>query len=131
MVNFEDGPREKAVRATLASRPAGVINDPSVHLKVRQCFTGMFAGCSRTGTLHGDSLKIGKSECEWDWRETWGALKALGLIDWREETRTAPSGARITDVHLTITEKGHQVRMDDQKWFEELMEARLQDEAAA
>ena len=75
-------------------------------------------------------MSIGKAECEWSWRETWGTLKTLGLIEWREETVSAP-GAKsgtMTYVYLTVTDKGHDVREDDLKWFREFTEAQRADE---
>ncbi len=126
------GPKEQAVRDTLPNRPAGIIN--AVENKVSDCFAGIFNGCGSRGYLSADDgLKIGKAECEWSWRETWGALKSLGLIDWTEEEKPnhPDIGGTSRYVHLTVTDKGHDVREDDLKWFRELMDARRADEAAA
>lgn len=124
-----DGPKEAAVRATLPSRPAGIIQN--VENNVNGCFAGFFNGCLSKGSLHNGHLSIGKSECEWDWEETWGKLRELGLITWT--TEQVPNhhtiGGHTTYVHLTITDKGWEVRNDDLKWFRELMDARDQDEA--
>lgn len=128
-MSLKRGPREQAVWDTLPSRPAGIIN--ATPNDVNGCFAGIFNGCQSRGSLYEDSLKIGKAECEWNWRHTWGALKALGLIDWREETVDAPGAksGKATWVHLTVTDKGHDVREDDVKWFRELMNARREDES--
>lgn len=130
-VRWVPGPHEQAVRDGLQSRLAAIINDTSN--KVQGCFAGFFNGCHATGSLWGDDdkfLSIGKAECEWEWRETWGSLKALGLIDWTERTIPAPGAksGKMTEVHLAITDKGHAVRDDDLKWFRELMNARERDE---
>jgi len=129
-VEWVPGPREKAVRDTLTSRPAGIINDAPNN--VNSCFAGFFNGCRSRGSIVGDDgLFIGKAECEWNWRETWGALRDLGLIEWREETVDAPGakGGKMTWVHLTITTKGHDVRDDDLKWFREFCAAQDADKA--
>jgi len=123
------GPREQGVFDTLPNRPAGIIN--AAEDRVSSCFAGIFNGCLARGHLsQDDSLKIGKAECEWDWRETWGELKRLGLIDWtEEETPNHPSvGGTSRYVHLTVTDKGREVRDDDMRWFRELMDARTADE---
>lgn len=123
---------EQLVLESLGDRPAGII--ASAPINVRNCFAGMFNGCKATGSIGlNDHLFIGKAECEWDWRETWGDLKTRGLIDWREETIDAPGavGGKMTKVHLRITDKGWDVREDDVKWFRELMSARDEDEKNA
>jgi hypothetical protein len=88
--------------------------------KAASCFAGMFNGCKNTGVIlvpESDHLSIGKSECEWDWRETWGELKAKGLIDWREEDVPCHDGRKMINVHLMVTDKGWKFREDDlHKW---------------
>ena len=125
----QQGPKETAVRATLSGRLAETITEASAG--ARSCFAGFFNGASSRGSIWPDgSLKIGKSECEWDWEDNWAELKALGLIDWQIETKpNHPSiGGESKFVHLTITEKGRAVRADDLAYFRALMDAMDADE---
>lgn len=82
-----------------------------------RCFAGMFNGCKSRGVIFtpdkSDGLFIGKAECEWDWRQTWGELKAAGLIDWTEEDVRTHDGGRMVYVHLEITKKGSDFREED------------------
>lgn len=123
------GPKEIAVRATLDGRPASTLR--GIDRAAQNCFAGFFSGAKSTGTIlqpEADDLSIGKSECEWDWRSTWGELKQAGLIDWTEEDVPCFDGSKMKRVHLTITEKGHSVRADDLAYFRDLMNAMDADE---
>jgi len=121
---LEPGPNEQAVRATLPGRPANIINEAS--LGAQGCFAGFFNGASSKGIIfvpENDSLTIGKAECEWDWRENWGELKKLGLLEWTEEPKTDARGKPWVYVWPEITAKGREVRKDDVAWFRALMDA--------
>lgn len=120
----EQGPREKAIRATLPNRPAGILAGATK--EAQRCFAGFFNGASGTGHVSPTGgLHIGKAECEWDWQKTWPELKALGLLEWTEEDRPNHTdiGGVSRYVYPSITEKGCEVRRDDLKWFNELMDA--------
>lgn len=82
-----------------------------------RCFAGMFNGCKSKGVIFtpdtSDVLKIGKTECEDNWRVTWGELKAKGLIDWTEEDVPCHDGKRMVYVWLTITDAGRARRAED------------------
>lgn len=124
-MGFKRGPKEQAVWDARLNRPAGVILAASK--EASRCFAGIFNGCSSRGVIFKpdtDHLSIGKAECEWDWRKTWGELKSLGLIDWREEDVPCHDGRKMIYVHLSVTEKGHEVRDDDLAFFRQLMDAR-------
>jgi hypothetical protein len=126
------GPNEKRVRESLADRSAAKLRGLSRGAYV--CFLGFFNGGLREGwTRDGESLFIGKAECEWDWKETWHELKESGLIDWREETRDnhATVGGKTTYIYPSITELGHEVRASDLAYHRELMDAIDADEKAA
>lgn len=107
------GEREQAVRDTLPSRPAGVINGASG--KAQHCFSGLLHGARAIGMIYPNGgLFIGKAECEWDWQDTWGELKSLGLIEWRVE------GNKLI---WEVTDKGRAVRSDDNRYLDELVAA--------
>ena len=89
-------------------------------IKTRNCFAGMFNGCKGKGVIfkpETDALSIGKAECEWNWRDTWGELKSHGLIDWQEEDVPCLDGSKMKYVHLQITEKGHDWRDEDLRLY--------------
>lgn len=94
--------------------------------KASRCFAGMFRGCKSRGIIfkpEEDTLMIGKSECEWEWRKTWGELKSKGLIDWSEEDVPCHDGGKMIYVHLTVTDAGHAWRKEDlRKWRERMDE---------
>jgi hypothetical protein len=128
---LEQGPREQAVRATLNDRPAGIIYSAS--RRAQRCFAGFFNGAlSRGHVTPSGGLFIGKAECEWDWQNTWAELKTLGLIEWTDEHRPnhPDIGGTSHYVHVSITDKGREVRADDLKWFNELMDAKRADDPA-
>jgi hypothetical protein len=123
---------EQAVCETLKTRPAGIIN--GAPRNVQTCFAGLFHGAhSPASYVPGFSFYCGKAECEWDWRETWGALRDLGLMEWSENEEDAPGavGGKQVKVPWSITDKGWDVREDDLKWFDELLAARRRDEQRA
>lgn len=97
-----------------------------------RCFAGMFSGCKRRGVIFtpdkSDHLSIGKAECEWDWRNTWGELKASGLIDWEEENVPCYDGSRMVYVHLSITQKGYDFREEDLRQWRQRMDAEAAEE---
>lgn len=91
-----------------------------------RCFAGMFNGCKSRGIIfkpEDDCLHIGKSECEEEWRKTWGELKRRGLIDWREESVPCHDGSRMVYVHLRITDAGHAWRKEDLRLWRQRVEA--------
>jgi hypothetical protein len=123
------GPKESAVRMTLGQRPAGELYhdaDP----RVRRCFTGLFNGARHGHVTGNDGLFLGKAECEWDWEEVWPAMKGQDLVDYNIEEVTHPSGHISKEFRWLITDKGHEVRTDDIKYFRELMAAMEEDEAS-
>ena len=121
----DDGPKEKAVRDTLTNRPAGELT--KLEREDSRCFTAMFNGAHTPGRIFGKmGLKCGKAECEWNWPEGWKRLQDAGLIEFNIVTREPAS---FDEVHFRITGRGHTVREDDIKWFNELMAARHADEA--
>jgi len=126
---MSDGPKEEAVRATLATRDAGIL-DALPH-NVLYCLLGLFAGARSPGRVVNGNLFVGKAECEWDWEETWTALKNAGLVEW--STTERPNHPRIggTTIYLDwlITEKGSAARDDYWRWSDELMIARAEDRA--
>jgi len=105
--------REQAVRDTLPHRPAGIIK--AAPHNVQNCFAGIFNGAHDKAWLRPDgSLFIGKAECEWDWQDTWGALKELGLVEWRLEERPNHPGVGGATTYFiwNVTDKGFVVRED-------------------
>ena len=135
-----NGPNEQAIRDTLASRPAGLINKEHSHgfddpiAAVERTFTGLFHGARSPGSIRSKGgLFVGKAECEWDWSAAWETLRDMGLIEYRleEKPNHHSFGGTTTYVHWSITEKGWQTLEDDLKWFNELMDARIKDEAEA
>lgn len=100
--------------------------------EARRCFAGMFNGCKGKGIIfkpETDALFIGKAECEWDWRDTWGELKSHGLIDWREEDVPCHDGSKMKYVHLRITEKGQDWRDEDLRLYRIEMDRLKADES--
>ena len=127
---MSDGPKETAVRATLATRPAGILE--GFERGVRNCFKGLFNGASREGHIWPNgAFKVGKAECEWGWPGDWEKLRDAGLLTFRLDARpNHPSiGGSTTYVPYSITDKGWDVREDDIAYFRELMAAREKDEA--
>ena len=127
------GPKEAAVRATLANRPASILYlDGTIGHQINRCFAGLFNGARQGHLTPNGGLFLGKAECEWDWEEVWPALQALELVEYRLEEVPAPGAVsgKMTKFHWSITDKGHDVREDDIKYFRELMDARTADEAA-
>lgn len=99
-----------------------------------RCFAGMFNGCRGRGVIFtpdkNDHLSIGKAECEWDWRRTWGELKEKGLIDFREEHVACHDGSRMVYVHLSITQEGYDWREEDlRQWRKRMDEIQAEEEA--
>lgn len=123
------GPREQAVRDSLDTRRAGIIN--SLGHGPRDCFAGLFNGALVHSAFVDakDSLFIGKSECEHDWQQNWAVLEAAGLVEFTLTPNTSPSGHMSTIFTWRVTKKGWQVREDDIKWYHELMQAIRDDEA--
>lgn len=126
------GPRETKVRASLSSRPAGIIQGAS--REAQWCFAGLFNGARGTGWLTPNgNLSIGKAECEWNWKDTWAELCRLQLLQWGTHTKYAPGSVdlMITVVTPAITDKGLDVRSDDLAYHRELMAALDADEKEA
>jgi len=126
-----DGPKETAVRATLAKRPAGAL--ATLPRDVRYCFAGLFNGAFQHNayvTAKGH-FSCGKAECEWGWPGDWEKLRDAGLITFSTERKDAPGAIDGYHVKVTwgITDEGWKVRDDDLAYFRELMAARDQDEA--
>lgn len=127
---MQRGPLEQAVWNELETRPAGVINRAGLH--ARNCFAALFNG-ARRGTIFkpGQIPFFGKAEAEWAWPDGWNELKQLGLVKWTEVERPChPSfnAPPMVDIEWSITDRGREVRTDDLKWFNELMDAREADE---
>lgn len=123
------GPLEKAVRDTLPSRPAACLYADR-NMRLNYCFSGLFNGARSEGWLRPDGgLTLGKAECEWDWREVWGELRKLGLVEWRLEERVALGavGGKATYFFWSLTDKGRQVRDDDDRYSYEMVDAIIQD----
>lgn len=119
------------MRATLPSRPAALLHeDTDLRHKIARCFTALFCGARQGHVQPGAGLFLGKAECEWDWQEVWPAMKDLGLVDYKIDEVTHPTGCVTKDFRWNVTEKGHDVRDDDNKYFEELMTAMGQDREA-
>jgi len=127
---MNDGPKENAVRATLATRPAGILD--AFDNRVSNCFAGLFNGARREGIIWPNgSLFVCKAECEWGWPGDWEKLRDAGLLTFRlEERPNHPSiGGTTAYVPWSITKKGWDVRDDDLAYFNELMDARRKDES--
>jgi hypothetical protein len=127
----EPGPLERAVRDSMAARPANEIAKQSV--RVRGCFAGLFNGALSEGSVNAENgLFIGKAECEWGWPEDWDTLRDAGLIEYRlVDGPKVKMGKPWKRLLWSITEKGMNVRTDDVRAFRELMAARDDDEKPA
>lgn len=124
---------EKAVRDSLLSRPAGVINGAT--REAQGCFAALFNG-ARNGTIFkpGQRPFFGKAEAELAWPDGWNELRGLGLVEWTEREKPChPSfnAAPMIEIVWQITDKGRDVRDDDLKWFRELMDAQDRDMSAS
>jgi hypothetical protein len=125
------GPKEQEVRATLTSRPAGVLYKSEEARKVNSCFAGLFNGARSRGWMSPKGgLSLGKAECEWDWQEIWPRMVLMGLVEF--ELKPRPNhpdfGGFSADFTWGVTDFGLTVREDDNKYFKELMEAIRADE---
>lgn len=119
------GPKEQAVRATLAGRPAAILYEESdLRRKINHCFAGLLNGARQQGRVNATGgLFLGKAECEWDWEHVWPAMKDLGLVDYCITETTHPTGYVSKDFNWSITARGLEVRKDDIEYFCDLLDA--------
>lgn len=133
-----DGPREQAVRASLEGRPAGILArldpEPGGTERCDYVFAALHNGALVTGYVSPtNTLFIGKAEAEWGWPACWEKLRDAGLIEFEtyETPSKKPGYEPLVRLRWRVTELGDKVREDDLAWFNELLDARRDDELAA
>ncbi len=139
MIRFESAPliprqpklgnRELDVRASLLTRPAGVLS--SLDPMAPACFLALAREeAQKKGELdRHDRLSIGCLVCECDWRTTWGALAKLCLISYKQSLLRDDRSGRLATVTYWVTVLGLQAYNDHVRWNEELKSAIAADEA--
>jgi hypothetical protein len=117
------GDRERDVRASLLTRPAGVLSglDPIA----LACFLQLAREeASHQGELdRQDRLSIGCLACETDWRKTWSALAKLGLITYKQSLTRNDRSGRLATLRYWVTVLGFQAHADHLRWTAELASA--------
>jgi hypothetical protein len=120
------------IRATLADRPAGILERIHFEGEDRFCradytFAALFNGAINPAhyvpAAGMGTFFAGKAEAERGWPLAWEALRDAGLIEYREEEVAAPGavGGKMIDVHWSVTALGWQVREDDLAFYKEMV----------